>query len=271
MTFARRFAGAGLLRRAARSPGGVASFSAQVKSLFGANTKLVLDARLDTISLNGADVSGWADESGFGNNASQATVPDQPLWQAVNANFAGHGAVAFDRVNGESLYANGIAPIAAGLDRPFTISCVWRPTNLGAAQHVIWGFGVGGAGFRPLLHFYTFTDSKLYAVLLPDSSGTLTATSTSAITADPKVLTVVRAGATVSVYDGATVIPGMNGFAFSNGNATSVTQFAIGQSPWSIADKNYAAMELPRLVAIDRAITAGEVASLSTIMRSGCF
>jgi hypothetical protein len=47
-----------------------------------------------TITLNGSNVSGWADKSGNGVNASQGTGGNQPAYNASSANFNGRGSIA---------------------------------------------------------------------------------------------------------------------------------------------------------------------------------
>ena len=58
---------------------------------------LVLDLDGDEgITLNGSDVSDWADQSVEGNDAAQGTASDQPLYNATDTAFKGHGSVEFD-------------------------------------------------------------------------------------------------------------------------------------------------------------------------------
>lgn len=57
---------------------------------------LVLWLRSDLgVTLNGADVSAWADQSGEGNDAAQGTASDQPTYNASDAAFNGHPTVPF--------------------------------------------------------------------------------------------------------------------------------------------------------------------------------
>ncbi len=61
-------------------------------------TALWLDAEdTSTITLNGATVSQWADKSGSGRNATQATAANQPAYNA--ALLGGKPALTFDGVN----------------------------------------------------------------------------------------------------------------------------------------------------------------------------
>lgn len=63
---------------------------------------LVLWFRADRgITLNGADVSGWADQSQTANNASQITAIDQPRYIASDTD--GLPSVEFDHTNTESM------------------------------------------------------------------------------------------------------------------------------------------------------------------------
>lgn len=51
------------------------------------------------ITLNGSDVSQWDDLSGNGNDMSQGTPLDQPLYTASNSNFNNEGTIDFDGVD----------------------------------------------------------------------------------------------------------------------------------------------------------------------------
>ncbi len=62
------------------------------------NPIVMLDAAMG-ITLNGADVSNWADQSGNGNDASQGTAADQPLFNASDADFNNQPSVEGDGVS----------------------------------------------------------------------------------------------------------------------------------------------------------------------------
>jgi hypothetical protein len=84
----RPFAGAG--RRNALPAGGAAAFSPLDVD------NLVLWLRGDLgITLNGDNVSAWADQSGEGNDATQGTMSSQPLYVESDADFGGQATLDF--------------------------------------------------------------------------------------------------------------------------------------------------------------------------------
>ena len=98
-------------------------------------------------------VSGWADQSGNDNHASQESIGNRPAFVAEDAYFAGHPAVAFD--GGHYLIADGFASIQSGEDLPMTVVTVAKRTSL-AGQYG-WSFGhstndvqyISGGYYRP--------------------------------------------------------------------------------------------------------------------------
>lgn len=67
-------------------------------------TGLELWLRADMgITLNGSDVSYWADQSGNGADAAQATAADQPEYVDDGSGEGGHPYVSFDAGNTESM------------------------------------------------------------------------------------------------------------------------------------------------------------------------
>lgn len=93
----------------------------------------LLDAALG-ITLNGADVSNWADQSGEGNDVLQGTTADQPLWNSSDSDFNGNPSVEFDGVT-EDLES---AVFAGGdLIQPNTIIGVYKMADVVGTQ-VMW-------------------------------------------------------------------------------------------------------------------------------------
>lgn len=101
------------------------------------------------ITLNGSDVSGWADQSGNGNDLVQAVEADQPLFNEGDANFNNKPTLSFSGVN-DNLRS---AAFAAALTQPNTIFTVYHMAGGGSrfvvdgltasTQHVV-GQNVGG-------------------------------------------------------------------------------------------------------------------------------
>lgn len=99
--------------------------------------RLWLDSASPNITLNGANVSGWADGSGLANHATQTTAAAQPLYETTGWNSAYPSVLIEGETNGEFLIADSLAPMFSGDDTPYTINWVGQvvgnPTNLRVA------------------------------------------------------------------------------------------------------------------------------------------
>lgn len=85
---------------------------------------LWLDAEdTSTITLNGSTVSQWADKSGNGRNAAQATAANQPAYSATVLN--GKPGVTFDGVND---FLSGAGSVLTGNSQA-TICCVFTTSQ----------------------------------------------------------------------------------------------------------------------------------------------
>ena len=104
-------------------------------SLFAVGKPIVLlDAALG-ITLNGADVSNWADQSGDGNDVLQGTAADQPLWNASDSNWNNNPSANFDGVS-EFLAS---AAFASDQAQPFTVIFPYKLNDLLGAQYLFDG------------------------------------------------------------------------------------------------------------------------------------
>lgn len=75
-----------------------------------AGLKLWLRADLG-VTLNGATVSDWADQSGNGYHLTQAAAPSQPTFVASDAGANNQAAIDFDGINDVLARAAGFAPL----------------------------------------------------------------------------------------------------------------------------------------------------------------
>ena len=98
------------------------------------------------ITLNGNDVSLWADQSGNGNTLDQSIAVNQPQFVASDANFNNHPTISFDGVT-ESLER---ATWSAGdLPQPFTVVLVVKSNSPGTSVD-FYTDSFGGSSLRVL-------------------------------------------------------------------------------------------------------------------------
>lgn len=79
-----------------------------------------LDAAL---GITGADVSLWEDQSGNGNDVSQATPGDRPLWNATDANLNNKPSLSFD---GVSEFLQRVSYVGGDIPQPNSVLVVYK-------------------------------------------------------------------------------------------------------------------------------------------------
>ena len=94
------------------------------------------------ITLNGADVSLWADQSGNGNDVSQGTAADQPLWNASDADFNGQPSIEGDGVSESITAVTGLLTA-----QPNTIFMVYKRISGGGRF-----FDTSGTAARQIMY-----------------------------------------------------------------------------------------------------------------------
>ena len=91
---------------------------------------LVLWLRADRgVTLNGSNVSGWADQSGLGDaarNADQGTAARQPAFNAANASYGNRPTIDFTAANTHYLVNSGAW--SASYASPYTVGVVGHTT-----------------------------------------------------------------------------------------------------------------------------------------------
>lgn len=116
----------------------------------------ILDAA-QGITLNGSNVSGWADQSGQGNDATQGTAADQPGWISIDGNFNSQPSVSADGVSEfmeSAIFSNG------EIAQPNTIFAVMKYESLGGGTPILLD-GIDAAKRNAMFH--GAADFSLYA------------------------------------------------------------------------------------------------------------
>lgn len=97
-------------------------------TIYGSNLKLWLRADLG-ITLNGGDVSAWANQGNAGGSFDQATAANQPAWTSSDANLNGKPSVTFTAANTDRLVST-LAASAWNFLHDGTGATLWVVTRL---------------------------------------------------------------------------------------------------------------------------------------------
>lgn len=175
------------------------------------------------ITLNDADVSGWADQSGEGNDLSQGTAADQPVYNASDADYNGRPSVEADGVS-EYLLGSGstLVSAASGTDTPWTVILAGHVEDTDATMALYsWGTSTGANGWH---YVGSQTAGEVTASRRADDTvGNVNQSGSTAVNA-ACVFSTVFTGTAVSTYVNGTV--DIDGAAQDVG-AVSCDQFAL--------------------------------------------
>jgi hypothetical protein len=181
-----------------------------------ASLALWLRADAANVTLNGGDVSAWADQSGTGDankNFLQGTAANQPLYVAADASYNNQPTISFSDVAPDYLQNAGAwaAPVASG----WTVYFVGNAGSVASTRDV---FDLATGDFL-LLRQRTTSNVELMSATLGTSilaAGTITA---------PSVVALVGNGASSAIY-----LNSLTAFATGNLGAQSITRGTIGCS-----------------------------------------
>lgn len=124
--------------------GGLAALGGAAVPPSAPTANMVYRVRADLgITLNGGDVSAWADQSGTGDankNATQSTAGLQPLFVASNADFNNQPSVRFTAASGDYMITG---TWAAALAQPATWYLVYKGGTTAGHRAVIDGIAAG--------------------------------------------------------------------------------------------------------------------------------
>lgn len=212
------------------------------------------------VTLDGQVVGRWADASGVGNNATQSTAANKPLYKAGIQNSL--PMVLFDGSN-DALGCNGISSICSGDDKAFTVAIVWKKVSNTTNDCA---FSVGaGSGIAPYARFHLKTDpSPYYNVTKEDDTGASTGGDSNPYTSNTTAHLVLMRnnGTTVDMWVDNTQI--MTAKSCNTGLCT-VTRGGIGAATISSTSfEAYFDGYIGEVVAWNRALTNTECGTVRT-------
>lgn len=217
----RRMAGAGQFRRGGRGGGRPARKPVTLRPTSASNV-LWLRPESAYITADGSNnVSGVTDRGPAGNNASQGTASQQPLWTASSANFNGHPSITHDAVSSEHLRADGVAATASGDDQPVSVIMAVRFTAAPSSNEALFAWGDTG-GATNQFRFWRRSDGSWRVQKTGDN-----ATSSAMGGTDARIVSMVYAGSTVTIYDDGAAVTGIDG-ASLDVDPVALNTFAIG-------------------------------------------
>jgi hypothetical protein len=159
------------------------------------------------ITLNGSDVSAWADQSGTGDankHLTQGVAANQPLWASSDASYNSKATITFNGTTDNLVSGTW----AAALTQPHTIYCVGQNANAGVYRNFVDGIT---AGARSIARARAGANRAGFYAGTADVDGTST-------TNVPRVITYVFNGASSALYNVSTgtsetaANPGSQGF-----------------------------------------------------------
>ncbi|RIK75376.1 MAG: hypothetical protein DCC68_21240 [Planctomycetota bacterium] len=227
------------------------------------------------ITLNGSDVSAWADQSGAANHVAQATAALQPVYTASNPHFRGRPSVDFHKAAGEYLFGADLPVCTAmsGSDKPLTVFVVCRrSTKISADEHA---FTLGNSGQATQSYLsggwrYQNSNSQRVNGDVRDDAGTAATNSTGLNeTTDlgPQVLIWQFTGTGIETYVvgnsqnpryDATVNATTSGGDYSSQGAITFDRFSIGAQLRASTASKPAEMEVAAIVGYTRDLTDAE-------------
>lgn len=207
----------------------------------------------------------WADRSGRGNNATQATAINQPAY-APSPQWRGKPVLSF----GPSIWllANGLGPMIDGDHLPLSVVCALRhDTALVTCGYASWDAAAGSQNF-----FRCLVDPTIGAMGAVEHDGTVPGADVNVQTADgtdstPHVIVTSYTGTDVSIYiDGSAT--SVAGAAMNPPAATSTTSFTIGNLLRGFFGTQGLVGEIAELAIYNRALTAGEQKQIQSYLKN---
>lgn len=226
------------------------------------------------VSLNGADVAAWADQSGNGNHVAQGTANLQPAFNASNPHFRSRPSIDFHKSAGEYLFGSSlpVCTLLGGSDKPFTAFVVCRRWTKATADEYCLSLGNSAQASQSYLSLgyrYQSSNSQRPTFDVRDDAGTAATVATGQneiADLGPQVLAWSASGTVAQCYVlGASQNPLYDAVVgtLSSGNdytahgAITFNRFAIGAQLRSTAGRQ-CDLEVARVLVYGRELTEAE-------------
>ena len=218
---------------------------------------LVMDLDADTITgvSDGAPISTWSDQSGAGNDATQGTADNQPVYIASNPEYAGHATVRFDGTNDWMTLPSTTCNVGS-----FTMFAVANYAIIEESHNMYICAGQDGGGNDRIRFQLDTTD-------LPDADAWF---EWRAGSSSWKGITYTPADTLIHVFGETSAVEGfLDGVSVGTSANTSTenpTAFNIGS--YNRGQKDFFAGDLAQLVIYNRVLTPGEIAAVSDYLET---
>jgi len=208
-------------------------------------------------------VSAWADQSGLGNNVSQGTAANQPLWEA--ASFGGKPAVLTDGVN-DNLRGTGASMLAVinGTQKPFTYAISGQfVTQVASAEMFAWSQSSSGLDFE---RFRLDAGPANYVTDRRDDGATVVSGIGPASGTAQHGWIHVMPGTTSSLFTD-NAARGGDPTAYSNGVITNIDNFMLGAGDFA-GPAGFSNSRIAEVIVYNRALSAADRARLYSYQKA---
>lgn len=217
------------------------------------------------VTLNATEVSGWADQSGQGNNLAQATGGNQPTFVASDAALNSQACVQFVRANSDWMNCDALGALVSGTAKPYDIWAVLTWVS-GAVTKDVWCFGRSSSS-TPFLDGRISTTSQVVCGKTTDAAVALTATTTQTpAAATAHIVRWSSDGTTLKIYIDGT-ITSVSAFVEAAG-PTTLDRFTIGGFRRNGAPTNLLDGKMAEFLIYDNQLGSTDAGDITTYLKA---
>lgn len=208
-----------------------------------------LDASSITGATDGAGIALWPDLSGAGNDATQATAANQPIYNASNPVFGGNPTVQFDGATSWMDLPDDIVDVTSCT--AFAVA-QYTALDLGHSQYILAGQDGSGDGRIRFMHEIGSGQYNDFSWRIGNTNWTAMF-----VDADTEWHVFGLTSAAVAYLDGANVA------SYSNTAAAGTTADALCIGSYREGNKDYFGGYLAELIIYDHVLTEEEISQVS--------